>query len=210
MLFTLALFWGCGDSGWIRGPIGRERLLTGFYRVGVGENRPELLLFLSSSNFDGCSLPDFGDDLILTAQANQPTLLALCREGAQHLLVKAYDADGDWTGPFVLDPEAAPSTVGIGTTRVASARYYGIRESIRVRFLDVESYIATSSEILNPLPAGGELTLDSSGPGILTGTYTLEGVLGEFVATECPGDTKLIDTLDEQWVDVFCESQSLR
>ena len=37
-------------------------------------------------------------------------------------------------------------------------------------------------------------TLETGRSGTLTGTFTFEGVLGEFVATECPGDTSLIDT----------------
>lgn len=203
-LSLIALFSGCTDPGWVRGPIGRDPLLTGVYRIGVGENRPELLLFLSTSAYDGCTLPNFEDEA-LQARVGERALLATCREGAQHLMVKAHAADARWTGSFPVDAGLSPRDVGINGTRVASARYYGVREAFRLRLTEfLDSYAASSSENLEPVPGVGELQLEHR-DGILRGAFVMEGLVGEFVATECPGDTSLLETLDESWMPAFCE-----
>lgn len=203
-LVAAQLLVGCVDRGWIRGPVGRDPLLTARYRVGVRENRPELLLFLSSSAYDACTLPNL-DDPALEAQFGTPILLATCRERAQHVLFTAYADDGRWTGAFPHDPTIEPRSIGITATRGARGRYYGVLEAYRLRFDDfLEGYAASEDVDLDPLSEGGTLDLQELRPGTIQGTFIVGGVLGDFVARQCPGDTSLLDTIDEVWAKDIC------
>lgn len=188
----------------MRGPIGGDPIRTAFYRVGRAENRPELLLFLSTSWYEGCTLPNL-EDPVLQARVGAPALLSTCREGAQHLLITAYEPDGSWTGTFPHDPDVDPRDVGISLPAAARARYFGVREAYRLRFNEyLEGYAASDSENLDPLPEGGLIELEALGDDQIRGVASLQGVTSEFVAQACPGDTSLIDTINTTWADRIC------
>ena len=204
VLIPLFLSLACSDPGWIRGPVGGMPARTATYRIGVRDNRPELLLLLSTSLYESCSLPNIADPEA-DAGLRESVLLATCREGAQHVLIQAYSEDDGWAGTYTSDTSARPRDIGITTSRYVRGRYYGVEEAFLVRFDElIQGYAATRATSLSPLPDGGVVTLEETGGG-LRGTFDFGEVAGEFDAEPCIGDTSLLDRVDEDWSDTLCE-----
>ena len=198
---------GCADPGWMRGPLGGTRIRTASWRVGRRDNRDELLLFLSNGVFDDCFLPAF-DDQLVQAQLVQPTRVAACREGAQHMLFSFYGeaADASWTGTFPYDSTAEPRDVGISVPQFVRGRYYGVEEAYVVQVEGLRVYASGEAIVSNPMVGEGGFELEEEAARLF-GSFSLEGedsFSGDFQAERCEGDTSFLDGLDEAWLNSIC------
>jgi hypothetical protein len=180
---------GCDDrAGVLYGPGGTEALRTALYRVGTRDGRPELAILLSNGEI-GCAIPDFG-----ASEAYESLLVAACREGARHVVLLAYDVDGEWSGTYPgrdgadgMAPEEHP--------REVRATYYAVTEAFLYTLDGLDRGYLAFEDQLAQVGDGGELTIELGGGG-LSGTFGFpEGLAGEFAAQACVGPTSLLDTV---------------
>lgn len=178
----------CSGPGILWGPVGRTELRTAMYAIGVRDGQPEMTILLSNGVL-GCAGPVRGEPGV--AQALEAEATALCREGAQHVVLSVLDPDGAWDGEF-------PGLRREGTAaRRASGTYFGVEEAVLVEVAGLErTYLAFEDHTLDDLGPGtvwlepGAATGDAcdDGVGRVRGglSFPEVGLSGRFVARPCP------------------------
>ncbi|MCB9691460.1 MAG: hypothetical protein H6736_06575 [Alphaproteobacteria bacterium] len=151
---------GCAQ-GHLRWEGGDDVLRTALVQETTDGGLPHLTVVLSNSTFT-CDLPSDPDPVAQT-QALLDLSTAACREGAEHVLIELWRADGqDWQGVYTGDPEAGPALLGAERTHLADASWYGIDEAALASTRDfVRTYGVTLSGThrFDHIGEGGEVEL---------------------------------------------------
>jgi hypothetical protein len=157
-----------------------------------------------------CGVPQL-DDEVEQAIAEDQMIVALCREGAQHVALRLYDT--------VQDPEggqypgltvASEESVSDDLPRVANGIYYAVSEAYLSGYDDLIRDYQSEEEYLWELGDGGQVIVDEPSAGELSGWFSFpyaredSSVAGEFVAQECPGDTALLDFVEAVGTTSYC------
>lgn len=186
-IFGAIFLCACQPMGYLSSPIGRADLRTALYRIAPRAGVPELVVLLSNGELS-CELPD-------THDISQEDAVAVCREGAQHVVLRAYSIDSTWSGDFSGVAGANSASVTVDVPRAMGGLYYAIAES---RLVEVEGlgrfYAAEESVFLPSLGEGGDLTLEVKDK-LLQGSFSLPDaeVWGEFTASPCTSETSMLE-----------------
>jgi hypothetical protein len=170
----------CSPPGVLWGPSGRTELRTAAYAIGVRDQQPELTILLSNGVL-GCAAPVRGEAGV--AEAIEAEATALCREGAQHVVLSVLDPEGEWSGEF--------------STGASSGAYYGIDEAVLSEVTDLSrTYLAIEDRFLDDLgpgtvslaPSGASGAPCEEGIGRVRGWFSFpdSDLSGRFVASPCP------------------------
>lgn len=210
----LACSVACSEPGVLYSPEGTEPLRTAAYRVGLRGGEPELVVLLSNGEFT-CGWPAFTDTND-QAEAIEGLLAAACREGAQHVSIRAYDRTARWSGSFPGRSGGSFGDLTEDQPRLSSGSFYAVEEAFLVQVDGLDRGYAASEELYFPeMGDGGTVELEPLGPGPGKGgtgpdrlrgwfDFPVQGISGEFLAEQCTGDTSLIDVVTAQ-TDHYCQ-----
>jgi hypothetical protein len=201
---ALCLLPACSDPGIIWSPSGTTPLRTALYRVGPRQGLDELVMLLSNGELT-CGLPGLTD---LEAQSDATAVLytAACREGAQHVVLRLYSWDGEWTGNFPGSDSASPEMLSAAEQQVAGGSFYAVEEAVLVEVEGLGRFYAAEESVYLPqLGDSGQVMVEKMDERGLTGWFSFpdEALSGEFQAERCEGDTSLPDVVSPDLVH-FC------
>jgi len=189
----------CSGPGHVEGPLGTFDLRTAWYRISP----IDVVVVLSNGDVE-CGVPQLDDEVEQALELDK-LYVALCREGAQHVALRLYDfADDPDGGQYPGLTVATEDSVTEELPRVANAFYYAVPEAYLSGYDDLERQYQPEedTEVLWELGDGGQVVVDLGDDGRLSGWFNFpysrehSHVAGEFVATECPGDTALLDLVE--------------
>lgn len=175
--------------GTVSSPRGEVELRTASYRIAETDAGTEAVVLLSNGDLP-CALPTEADEISRVATA-------ACREGARHLVLRAYAVDDTYAGSFGGRSHLRNDEVTDEDPRLVVATWYAVIEAALV---DLEglgrTYMATNDELLTDFGSGGSLSLEDGEEG-LEGRFEfpVEELSGSFEAERCDGDSSLLDLL---------------
>ncbi|MCB9684831.1 MAG: hypothetical protein H6738_14480 [Alphaproteobacteria bacterium] len=188
MLISLLLACATGP-GTIGSPLGAVELRTASYRIATTDAGTEAVILLSNGDLP-CELPV--DEVEV-----QRVGTAACREGARHLVLRAYAEDGVYVGEFGGRSHLRVDETTAEEPRLVGASWYAVIEAALVDLDGLgRAYMATDDELLADFGSGGELSLVEE-DGALVGSFSfpVEDLTGTFEATACEGGSSLLDLL---------------
>lgn len=125
ILLLTALGCAAGHLAWDDGD---DVLRTALVQESTDGGLPHLTVLLSTSYLP-CDLPTDPDPTVQT-QALLELSTALCREGAEHVLLELWRGDGiDWIGDYDGRSDATALDVSGDRLRLADGSWYGIDEA---------------------------------------------------------------------------------